>query len=152
MPRLRVDTEMLEGITVEWLEVESIDVLATWAERSLAILRKNAPLNRLLPYTLLWAKELPSQILPVALMDKFPRIANLIAANWKERAAFDAYMQGLLVDRRGSRQGFPSEIKEELVRLRTYYYLGSLQHCSDVGGTVAPNSVSMLPGSGEVSN
>ena len=151
MPGLRVDTEMLEGITVEWLDVESIDVLATWAERSLARLRKNAPLNRLLPHTLLWAKELPSQIFPVALMDAFPRIANLIAANWKEQTAFHAYMQGLLADRRGNRQGFPSEIKEELVRLRTYY-LGSLEHCSDVGGTVAPDSVSMLPGSGEVSN
>jgi hypothetical protein len=120
-----VDTEMLEGIFVEWFDVGLDDaVLATWSERKYFHLRKTAPLNRLLPHTLLWAKELPPQVVPELLMKQFPRIGNLLAANWKERTAFQNYLESLFVDRRGSRQGFAAEIKKELIRLRTYYYLG----------------------------
>jgi len=121
----RVDTELLEGISVEWFHVESHDaVLATWAKERYVRQRKHAPLNRLLPHTLLWAKELPPQVVPEFLMKQFPRIANLLAANWKERTAFQNYLESLLVDRRGGRRGFATEIKQELTKLRTYYWLG----------------------------
>ena len=66
-------------------------------------------------------------MVPTVLMERYPRIANLVAANWKEQAAFHRYMQTLLVDERGNRRGFPTEIKEELIRLRTYYYLGDIR-------------------------
>jgi hypothetical protein len=75
----RVDTDMLRGILVEWFDVGLCDaVLATWAERKYLHLRKTAPLNRLLPHTLLWAQELPPQVVPELLMKQFPRIANLL--------------------------------------------------------------------------
>jgi hypothetical protein len=100
MPRLRVDREMLEGISVEWLDAESIDGTLIAAKTNWSRLRKAAPFNRLLPFTLVWAKDLPPQVRPEALMDKFPRIANLVATNWNEPAAFRAYLQSLLVDGR----------------------------------------------------
>ena len=68
----------------------------------------------------------------MALMAAFPRIANLLAANWKDPTVFHNYMRSLLVDRRGDRQGFSPRIKQELTRLRTAYHLGSSQRTSDV--------------------
>ena len=143
MPGRRVDTEMLEGISVEWFEAASHDaILALWTETKRIHQRKSAPLNRLLPHTLLWANELPSDVVPVATMNQFPRVANLLAANWKEQAAFQNYMQSLLIDRRGSRQGFAVEIKEELIRLRTYYYLGMSGKSTIVESDAATDSAS----------
>jgi hypothetical protein len=75
----------------------------------------------------------------MALMAAFPRIANLLAANWKEPAAFHNYMRSLLFDRRGDRQGFSPRIKQELVRLRTAYHLGSSQHTPDVDSEGSPD-------------
>ena len=121
MPGRRVDTEMLESISVEFTDAALIRqtmVEADWNSR-----RKSAPLNILLPSTMLWAKDLPPRVRPMALMARFPRIANLLAANWKEPTAFHSYMRSLLVDRRGDRKGFPSNIKHELVRLRICYRL-----------------------------
>jgi len=125
MPGGRVDTEMLEGVSVEHLDPEmfpSAPARLDWSRR-----RKAAPLNMLLPSTWLWARGLPPQVRPVALMDAFPRIANLLAANWKDPTGFYRYLGSLLIDRRGGRLGFPSEIKKELLRLRTAYQLRKAQ-------------------------
>jgi len=125
MPGWRVDTERLDGISVEHLDLEMFPLALAqpdWSRR-----RKAAPLNTLLPFTWLWAKGLPAKVRPVALMDAFPRVANLLAANWKDPTAFYRYMGSLLIDRRGGRQGFPSEIRKELLSLRTAYPLRKVQ-------------------------
>jgi hypothetical protein len=86
MPGWRVDTEMLEGISVEHFDLEMFpSALAQpdWSRR-----RKAAPLNTLLPSTWLWAKGLPPQVRPVALMGALPRVATLLAANWKDPTVF----------------------------------------------------------------
>jgi hypothetical protein len=140
MPRLRVDREMLEGISVEWLDAESIDGTLIAAKTNWSRLRKAAPFNRLLPFTLVWAKDLPPQVRPEALMDKFPRIANLVATNWNEPAAFRAYLQSLLVDGRRGRQGFASEVKEELDTLRMFYDFGSCRRTTGAERAVSPFS------------
>jgi hypothetical protein len=88
-----------------------------WRER-----RRAAPLNDLLNPTLRWSATLPMAIRPFALMNQFPRLANLIAASWKEPLAFRACLEDLLTDRRGGRQGLPLDVKEELENLRRYYY------------------------------
>lgn len=129
MPVYRIDTEALQGISVEFLDAESIEVTISendWSRKRIAV-----PCNNLLPSTLHWAKELPAEIAPTALMQNFPRIANLLAANWKDPRAFYDYMRGLLTDSRGGRQGFPSNIKQELVKLRMSYDVGKAEHTSD---------------------
>ena len=132
MPGRHIDTEKLEGVSVECLDAELIAakmVEVDWSRK-----RKTAPLNVILPSTLVWAGDLPKQVRPIALMRRFPRIANLLAANWKDPTAFHKYMGNLLIDRRGGRQGFSSEIKDELVRLRTAYSLCTSERVSGVEG------------------
>ena len=133
---------------VDDISVESTDpelILGALEKVDWSSKRKTAPLNILLPFTMLWARELPPRIRPLALMVRFPRIANLLAANWKEPTAFHSYMRGLLVDRRGGRQGFPPNIKHELGRLRACYRLRKSERSSVIEGDeslvpVAPDS------------
>ena len=47
---------------------------------------------------------------------RFDRIAQCIAEYWGS-PAFDGYMEKLLIDERGNRQGFPPEVAEALLRL-----------------------------------
>ena len=86
--------------------------------------RKAAPLNKLLGPTLQWAEALPPEVKPVALMARYPRVANMVAARSKEGSAFHDYLKTLLVDRRGGRKGFSSDIVGELETLRAHYFYG----------------------------
>jgi hypothetical protein len=143
MPGRHIDTGKLEGISVECLDAELIPakmVEVDWSRK-----RMTAPLNVILPSTLLWAGDLPKQVRPMALMRRFPRIANLLAANWKDPTAFYKYIGNLLIDRRGGRQGFPPEIKEELVRLRTAYRLRKTQRALVVTHETLPNTTPAPP-------
>jgi hypothetical protein len=83
--------------------------------------RKRDPAGDPLPKTMTWVAKLPHDIRPMALLRSYPRIANLLAANWTEPASFRPYIDELFVDRRGDRQGFPPEVMEELFALRGYY-------------------------------
>lgn len=83
--------------------------------------RTTEPANGLLKPTFAWASTLPIEIQPRSLLYKFPRIANLLAAMWPDPNSFRRYIDDLLVDKRGSRQGFPVEILRELFELRAYY-------------------------------
>src|ERR1043165_2783499 len=56
-------------------------------------LRKASPAGVLLPRTKEWAAGLPPEVQPQALMRRYARIANLIAAAWGEAKAFHAYME-----------------------------------------------------------
>ena len=137
MPSYRVDPEALEGISVEFLDVESLELTipeSDWSRKRIA-----TPCNRLLPFTLLWAKELPPEVVPAALMQSFPRIANLLAADWKDPRAFYNYMRSLLTDSRGGRQGFPSHIVQELLKLRMSYDAGKTEHTSAIEPEASPN-------------
>ena len=87
----------------------------------LAKRRTTEPANGLLKPTFAWASTLPIEIQPRSLLYKFPRIANLLAAMWPDPNSFRRYVDDLLVDKRGSRQGFPVEILRELFALRGYY-------------------------------
>ena len=86
--------------------------------------RKAAPFNKLLGSTLRWADALPPDVRPHALMDKYPRLANMAAASWEIEKAFRDYLDLLLVDRRGGRKGFPPEILAEFECLRNYRFHG----------------------------
>src|SRR6266576_3731303 len=83
--------------------------------------RKAAPNNQPFPATFKWIASLPREIRPLALLQQFPRIANMLAQSWHDAAAFREYMFDLLIDRRGCRQGFPEDVRSELLRLRAYF-------------------------------
>ncbi len=83
--------------------------------------RTSEPANGLLKPTFAWASTLPIEIQPRSLLYKFPRIANLLAAMWPDPNSFRRYIDDLLVDKRGNRQGFPVDVLRELFELRAYY-------------------------------
>lgn len=84
------------------------------SEEQYGSMRKAQPVNTPLPRTLTWVSRLPVGIRPTALLDKFPRIANVLAATWGDSKAFGAYMDSLLTDKRGNRRGFPADVLREL--------------------------------------
>ena len=84
--------------------------------------RKAVPANLPLPRTLTWAESLPPDIRPTALLRRYARIANLIAATWPDAKAFETYMESLLTDKRGGcRQGFPVDVLRELTTLALHH-------------------------------
>jgi len=86
-----------------------------------ASMRKAAPRNEPFPATFRWVAGLPREVRPLALLQQFPRIANMLAQSWHDPAAFREYMFDLLIDRRGGRQGFEQDVRSELLRLRAYF-------------------------------
>ena len=83
--------------------------------------RSTEPASGLLRPTAQWAAALPSPVVPHALLSKFPRIGNLLAVLWQDPASLRRYLDDLLVDKRGNRQGFPLEALRELGALRAHY-------------------------------
>jgi hypothetical protein len=75
----------------------------------------------LLDATVAWMAELPYAVRPGELAQRFPRIANSIAALWRRVARCEEYLDALVVDERGDRKGFPPVVAQELTALRTYY-------------------------------
>jgi len=92
----------------------------TVAEIDSTFVRKAAPNNQPFTATFKWIASLPREVRPLALLQQFPRIANMLAQSWHDPAAFREYMFDLLIDRRGSREGFPQDVRSELLRLRAY--------------------------------
>lgn len=80
--------------------------------------RKARPLNDLLPTTRRWAESLPELDRPTTVMRMYPRIANRIAAAWRDPNVAHAVLDDLLIDRRVSRRGFPPFVLAELLRIR----------------------------------
>jgi hypothetical protein len=95
--------------------------IAAGTDVAMAKRRMSDPANGLLKPTFAWASSLPIEIQPRTLMYMFPRIANLMAAMWQDPNSLRAYVDDLLVDKRGDRQGFPLEVLEELFKLRAHY-------------------------------
>ena len=73
------------------------------------------------PETQKWIDDLPEEIRPVNLAEQFARVANNIARVWRRPAVCDDVLDELLVDHRGTRQGFPPEVAMEISALAEYY-------------------------------
>jgi hypothetical protein len=86
--------------------------------------RKAQPVESLLPSSEDWIDLLPPEVFPGALATHYPRIVNIIAMLWDDRAGCSAYFDELFVDRRGGRQGFPKAVKRDLSKLRHHWYFG----------------------------
>ena len=83
-------------------------------------LRKSPQFNIALPATNRWLALLPDEIQPRALLRQFPRIANVMARTWEDQKSLEKFLNDLLADRRGNRQGFPPEVHIELLNIRDY--------------------------------
>ena len=105
----------------EWGRYTSVS--APVASSVLAKRKPQQPNNVLLKYAAQWADTLPQDVQPRILMREYPRIANMVALLWTEptRTAFDDYMESLLVERRGNRQGFPPAVVTDLLTLRAAF-------------------------------
>jgi hypothetical protein len=79
------------------------------------------PFDHSLPITATWVSSLPVEIQPLTLLQKLPRIANRLARLWQDDEGLQIYFDDILVDRRGGRQGFPPDIRHEILVLREYW-------------------------------
>jgi len=86
-----------------------------WTEQ-----RKARVSEILLPRTMRWIATLPDDFQLTATAKAFPRIVNELAALWLEQGELTDYLDELLVDKRGRRQGFPARVLSELHALRAY--------------------------------
>ena len=68
-----------------------------------------------------WLDRLPPVARANALVASFPRIAERIASLDNEPPLASRYLDQLMIDQRGDRQGFPIEVGRELMRLRCHY-------------------------------
>lgn len=87
-------------------------------------LRKAMPAGYLLPSTRKWVASLPAEVYPKVLARRYPRIVNVIAAQWNDRGGCPELFQELLGDRRGGRAGFPPGAYRDIVALQEYWYNG----------------------------
>jgi hypothetical protein len=83
--------------------------------------RKARPVNVLLPATRRWLAMLAPDVHPQALVTQFPRLANRIAADWESPEMCRSFLYLLLVDQRGNRQGFPEDVRADILALRSLY-------------------------------
>lgn len=68
-----------------------------------------------------WLEKLPEKVRAPLLAAAYPRIAERLALFDGDPAFAVRYLDQMMVDQRGDRQGFPVEVGRELLRLRTHY-------------------------------
>jgi len=117
----RVDGDTCPGISAATAGATAASAPPAASDMDWAKHRKSEPANGLLKPTFAWASTLPIEVQPRSLLYKFPRIANLLAAMWPDPNSLRRYLDDLLVDKRGNRQGFPVDVLKELFELRAYY-------------------------------
>lgn len=88
--------------------------------------RKARPADYLLPQSEKWFDALPPEVAPCALASQFPRIVNLIAAQWNDHLNTPELFEELLGDRRGGRAGFPPAVRRDLLNLQEFWYSGKV--------------------------
>jgi hypothetical protein len=72
--------------------------------------------------TFKWMATLPAHVRPMAAGRQYARIVNRIADLWSHCESTRLYFQGLLIDRRPGREGFPAAVRHELEVLQDYYF------------------------------
>lgn len=82
---------------------------------------QHAAVQDLATHTFKWLATLPKESRPTALSMKFPRIANRLAEVWKRPLQCERYLDELMIDRRGGRQGFPSDVAADIARLKLHF-------------------------------
>ena len=121
-----MDTIPFERVSIEEVKATMAVKLAAFSRpvliRDWTPYRKNRHLQeeQVAPATLAWLGGIAEKVRPAALLRRFPRIANKIADLWGDPVICERYLNGLMIDQRGDRQGFPSEVAVEIATLKNY--------------------------------
>ncbi|RZI42786.1 hypothetical protein EGT07_12410 [Herbaspirillum sp. HC18] len=78
--------------------------------------------EELAPASFKWLATLPRDVRPDNLANQYPRIANRIAEIWKKPLQCERYLDDLMMDMRGDRQGFPRAVAAEIAALKVYFF------------------------------
>jgi hypothetical protein len=78
-------------------------------------------LQKLSPAATQLLAVLPASLTVQNLVERYPRILNQLADDWKDPQRFRATMDSYFIDTRGGRQGFPLPVVQELMALRDFY-------------------------------
>ncbi|HYD60098.1 MAG TPA: hypothetical protein VEC35_07070 [Noviherbaspirillum sp.] len=73
------------------------------------------------PIAFKWLAALPREVRPNSLARQFPRIANRLAEIWKRPLQCERYIDDLMIDLRGGRQGFPPAVAAEIAALKVHF-------------------------------
>jgi hypothetical protein len=76
--------------------------------------------EKLKPWAFKFLAALPPALRPLKTGEQYPRIVNQLALLCAVPTALGGYLDALLIDERGDRQGFPQDVADELYRLRTF--------------------------------
>jgi hypothetical protein len=76
--------------------------------------------------------SLDETVRPAQLAVRYPRIVNKMAQLWRQPRQMDRYLDELLMDTRGKRQGFPLQVLGELVALKEHYLTVAFPRRTDV--------------------
>ncbi len=68
-----------------------------------------------------WLASLPRSVRPNMLARRYPRIVNRVAEIWKRPLQCERYLDGLVLDHRGNRKGFPGDVTAEIATLKTHF-------------------------------
>jgi len=67
--------------------------------------------------TIDWLIEFPVESRPKALCERFPHVANRLAAGWSDAVRSEQSLQVLACDARWGSPGFPAQVQSELQRM-----------------------------------
>ncbi len=81
----------------------------------------DAPREKIAETTIAWLTALPETVRPRMLPLRFPHMANALARKWTDPALVRSYLDSVLIDLRGNRQGLPSDVAEELATVKDYF-------------------------------
>ena len=112
----RASPDNVHDFSFQRTEKRALPVAGEWLAR-----RKAQPCEVLFATTERWYAGLPVDVQPQLLRATFTRIANSLAAGWHDRDTTRRYFDDLFTDRRGGRRGFPTDVLDELHRLKTFH-------------------------------
>lgn len=71
--------------------------------------------------TFKWLAAMPREARPNTLAREYPRIANRLAEIWNRPLQCERYIDDLMMDLRGARQGFPPPVAAEIAALKVHF-------------------------------
>lgn len=84
--------------------------------------RYRRPVWVLEPRAIRLLDALPASLRLFQLRCHFPHVLNQLAECWHDAAQMQRLIQGLLIDQRGNREGFPPDAQAEVQDLADYYF------------------------------
>ena len=79
-----------------------------------------------------WFIGLPEAVRPLQLSESFPCVCNRLAECWSCPESVLPFLDDLLTDKRGGRQGFPLPIIMEITKLKEHFLQSYAPHKLDI--------------------